>query len=484
MFEKILIFFDKKYWDRKWDETNWNYDGLILDSYFDNSVLSVDYLDINDYFESNGGFSFSETELLVDQYGNIEADKYLLVVQNLLNIIHCSDIEKEINKQVVTRITNVLKREGIKSIVLEFGGLLLESIGIIDAGSYCNITYFAEGVLRKELKQEYQDDKDQKKRMRYEFENMKKLSSCPQILKVIDFDDETHSYTMEQGDMNLFVYLSTEIEISFEERIKIINDILAGMAYAHNNFIIHRDLHLGNVLKIGVDFVLCDFGLSKDTSIIRSLKSSNSEKNNHIFVDPLGINDFTKLDDKSDIYSIGIMIDYILTKNETSSNHPLKSIVERCIAREKTRRYKSVDDIIVDVSLALEHLNGQLKRELIIEHVLNNDYNSITHDFVLDLAREAKLCSFIVKHRLREFGKLATQFDNLNQNQIFKSIEDGYSEATGYGGWENYDLFSEIAYYTYNNTQEVNLQNKCKRILEGCSVVRFSAQKLLNRINL
>lgn len=74
------------------------------------------------------------------------------------------------------------------------------------------------------------------------------------------------------------------------------------MKYAHEHNIIHRDLHLGNVLKVGDDFVLCDFGLSKDESIERSLKSTATVINNHLFIDPLAIGDFTKLDKKSDIY--------------------------------------------------------------------------------------------------------------------------------------------------------------------------------------
>ena len=53
------------------------------------------------------------------------------------------------------------------------------------------------------------------------------------------------------------------------------------------------------------------FGLSKDTMINHSLKSTSTPKNSHYFIDPIGLHDFTALDKLSDIYSIGKIIDYI-----------------------------------------------------------------------------------------------------------------------------------------------------------------------------
>ena len=114
--------------------------------------------------------------------------------------------------------------------------------------------------------------------MKYEYENMQKLCGCPQVLNVYSFDPDNFSYLMERAEMNLFEYLSNEVDIPFDVKLKIIIDVLNGMKFAHEQSIIHRDLHLGNVLKIGNDFVISDFGLSKDESIERSLKSSATEK--------------------------------------------------------------------------------------------------------------------------------------------------------------------------------------------------------------
>lgn len=255
------------------------------------------------------------------------------------------------------------------------------------------------------------------------------------------------------------------------------------MNYAHKNSIIHRDLHLGNVLKIGTDFVICDFGLSKGLSILRSLKTSYTTKNNHIFVDPIAINDFRLLNKKSDIYSIGKMIDYILTYNAISAEHPLKTVVERCIAIDPSHRYESIDELITDFEFTLKYHHDQKDKIRITKQIINNQYDSTVHDYIMDLVNNNRLCKFIIKYKLYDFGKLIIQFETVYQIKILTIIKKNFSEATGYGGWENYDIFSQIAYYLCSNLQEITAKNIAYSILERCAHIRFSAQNLLEKLN-
>lgn len=481
-FEKILIYLDEQFRSNKTTETNWNYFGLIFDEYFDNSVLSIDYLSVEDFLESNGDFSFNDESFLVEQYRDIPVDQYLLLIQDLLNIINHSQMNKERTSNIIIRVISVLRRENIKVITHDNGEIFLKLDDILDEGSYCVIIKQSNGSLKKELKSEYKKDKDMQKRMKYEFENMQKLSDCPQILKVYNFDFDKFSYLMEQADMNLYNYLTSEIELSLEKKLKIIMDILKGMNYAHENSIIHRDLHLGNILKIEKDFVICDFGLSKDISIERSLKTSCTEKNNHIFVDPLAINDFSKLDKKSDIYSIGKLIDYIFTYDGSNTNHFLKTIVERCIARDKKDRYESISEIISSVEITLKYQDDQNYQKEIIGQILNNQYNVVVHEYLMDLIQVNKLCSFIVSHQLNRFGELIMKFDSVHQFQLVQEIFSGFSESTGYGGWGNYDIFADIAFYLCLNLQAPDISKKALSILEECAGIRYYAEDLLSRL--
>ncbi|MBX4267546.1 protein kinase family protein [Clostridium estertheticum] len=480
----ILKYFDKKFWDNKTNETGWNYYGLVVDRYFDNSVLSIDYLDIQDYFQNNGNFSFDDEKYLEEQYTDIPINKRLEIVQNILNIIKISSINKEQSNQILLTVINVLKRFNIKVDNPETGSLELSPNDILDCGSYCNIVRVTEGVLKKELKPIYKTDENLIKRMKYEYENMEKLRECPQILNVYEFIEEENAYLMETGDKNLYKHLTDEMDISFEGKLKIIMDVLKGMEFAHGNSIIHRDLHLGNVLKINNDFAICDFGLSKDLSIERSLKTSFTEKNNHIFVDPLAINDFRKLDKKSDIYSIGKIIDYILTYNSATPDHQFKTVVERCMCRDKELRYDSVTKIINEIESILKNQGKEDIKQETVNKILNYKYDCHVHDLILDLVNTDKLSKFIVQHQLYEFGNVIFEFESVYQEKILHSISNGFIDATGFGGWSNYDIFAQIAYYIYVNSIELQIKKIAKNILEACASKRFGAEKLLDSLEL
>lgn len=479
---KILNHFDKYLWERKTDETNWSYYGLILDWYFDESVLSFDYINIENFFDCNGDFSYVDDVYLSEQYSNLSINKCLQILENILNLLKHTSVNKDQNMHMVDIVTKVLLRDNIKVINPDTGCITVKSNDIFDSGSYCNIIRVREGVLRKVLKPNYVKDEKLKKRMKYEFENMSKLNGCPQILNVYEFNTEDDSYLMEQGEKSLFQHLNDELEFSFEEKMKIISDILEGMAFAHKNSIIHRDLHLGNILKIRNDFVICDFGLSKDLSIDRSMKSSYTEKNNHLFVDPLAISDFRKLDLKSDIYSIGKIIDYVFTSKEAISDHIFKTIVERCTSRNKSLRYDSVEHIINEIDVILKSQDQKDSRNIIIDKILNNYYDTQVHEFVIGLVYSDKISGFIVTHQLSSFGKIIEQFESGYQIKIIQSIAYKYSEATGYGGWSNYDIFADIAYYLCENSQYREVISTSKNVLEECAEIRYSAKNLLEEV--
>ncbi|MEK4250342.1 protein kinase family protein [Paenibacillus sp. FSL W7-1287] len=364
----------------------------------------------------------------------------------------------------------------------EIGYLTITPDDILDSGSYCNIIRVREGVLRKELISIFQNDEKLKERMKYEFENMQKLQGCPAILSVSDFNLETHSYLMEQCEKNLYKHLEDEMELSFDERLKIIMDILTGMAFAHENSIIHRDLHLGNILKIGNDFVIADFGLSKDLSIERSMKSSATEKNNHLFVDPLAMSDFTKLDQKSDVYSIGKIIDYVFTYNASDSNHMFKTVVERCISRNKDLRYDSAQYIFNEVKSILNDQNQAENKQNTINKILNNHYDAQVHDFIIGLTEDDRISKFIIYHRLSTFWKLVLRFESGYQAKILQSILYNYSEATGHGGWANYDIFAQISFSLCLYLEDLEVRKIARSILEGCADIRYSAKNLLEKL--
>ena len=114
--------------------------------------------------------------------------------------------------------------------------------------------------------------------------------------------------------------------------------------------------------------------------------------------------------------------------------------------------------------------------------VLNSEYDAQVQDYVMGLIASDRLSKFIVANKLSSFWRLVLRFESVYQIQILNSIEDGYVEATGYGGWANYDIFATIAYNLCLHLQDIEPKAIARRILEGCADIRYRAKDLLDSL--
>lgn len=482
MLEKLLrlcIYWDSQLWDNKVTETNWYYNGLVLDYYFDNSVLAIDYLNIEDYFWEYG-VCYVEEKRLEEQLQELEEDMYLIFVELVLNIFKYSKYDEMRTDELLRKSEAYLERQGFLVVDKSSNPIEVRNDNEIGKGSYCRVVKFAEAVVKKELLQENKLDEKLKKRLKYEYENTKKLNGCPNIISVYDFNDEECSYLMEEAENDLFGYLKSQIGISKKEKLKIIYDLLKGMKYAHDNDIIHRDLHLGNILKINDYFVISDFGWSKDISKTRSLKSSSTEKNNHYFMDPLAAGDLTKMDIQTDIYSIGKIIEFVYSYE--GEDKLLDFLISKCTSRDKSNRYHSVDEIITDLQSLVVEENREEEKKKINLNIKKGIVSSKEEQYIKHLLSRNELCQYIVKNSLSNFGMVIVKLPALERELVLKNIMQGYAEATGYMQFANYDIFGSIAYDVYNNSGEVEIKKIAKEILEGCAKYRWNMQSLFERI--
>ena len=74
------------------------------------------------------------------------------------------------------------------------------------------------------------------------------------------------------------------------------------------------------------------------------------------------------------------------------------------------------------------------------------------------------------------------EFESVYQEKILHSISSGYSEAIGYGGWSNYDIFARIAYYLCINLNDLEIRKNAKSILEKYANIRYEAIDLFERL--
>jgi eukaryotic-like serine/threonine-protein kinase len=149
---ELLKYFDSILWDMKTTDTNWNYYGLMLDDYLDFSILSMDYMDIEDYFSSNGGYKFSKTELLTEQFKDVNGDKRIKLIENILNIFKQSTYDKDISEMALSEAIKFLEINDIVVKNSSNGFLQLSDNNIIGEGYYCVIKKMQKWIYTSLIK--------------------------------------------------------------------------------------------------------------------------------------------------------------------------------------------------------------------------------------------------------------------------------------------------------------------------------------------
>ena len=175
-------------------------------------------------------------------------------------------------------------------------------------------------------------------------------------------------------------------------------------------------------------------------------------------------------------------MDYIFTYNAPATNHIFKTIVERCICRDKALRYNSVAEIIEDIQGVLKAQEVEDEHELLLRKIRSNQYDALVHEYTMKLVASDQLSKFIVANQLSSFWILLLKFEAVYQRQILQSIDRSYVDATGYGGWRNYDIFASISYNAYLKLDSHELKTLAKSILEGCAGIRYGAKELLDSL--
>lgn len=475
-YTKILQFIDDYFYD--YNNRN-NADGFYEE--FENTIFSNQYINLDDFMYYNTNeFEYKMYSSLLEQYGDVEDDKRVKIIEVIYNIVFYSEMSDESK----TKIASFLARYKI---------LFLDSDDYRKAasgdefntfeGSFGKVFVLNEEFVKKQLKPEYWDDKDIASRFKNEYaiqNRMKELGA--QVLEVFDYDGINHSFLMQRADIDLADYFE-ENKVCMKNKVQMCEEIFAAMKIAHDNNIYHRDLHIGNILLLEDHPYVSDFGFAKDANHLRSKLSTISPKPTHLYLAPEGFKDFTQLDSVSDIYSIGKIIDYMMGDGQLGQNHPFKLIVEKSTKSAKEDRYQTIS--------ALQDAFNRLYKSLLegdnIEQINNDIHNGIynvnVETYLMKLVANDKLSSQIVSNDWNLLSDVICKCENENQLEIVNNIQDTFVNATGYGGWGNYDLFARLAYNIIQKSDILSVRKVAYEILDHCASVRYGAKDLLDELS-
>jgi serine/threonine protein kinase len=163
---------------------------------------------------------------------------------------------------------------------------------------------------------------------------------------------------------------------SLSDRLRLFLRLCDAVAFAHAHGVLHRDLKPANIM-IGPfgEVLVMDWGLSKvlSTSAVKSAtiekadpdaSTENQTLTGHGtvvgtrgYMSPEQVRGDTILDQRSDIYSLGAILQFLATtENSEPVSKPLSAIRMRAMAENPDMRYQTVSDLATDVAHFLDGL--------------------------------------------------------------------------------------------------------------------------------
>ncbi|MBE0662863.1 MAG: protein kinase [Bacteroidales bacterium] len=155
--------------------------------------------------------------------------------------------------------------------------------------------------------------------IRHRFENEARIMASldhPNIVKVLDYTDDSDrlAIVMEYLEgSTLSDFVKTNGALSPETASSLMLSILDAFQYAHDHGIIHRDVKPSNILlddKLRPKIM--DFGIAKlltDNSLTRT----GTQMGTPTYMSPEQVRDVKDIDHRSDIYSLGVTLYFMIT---------------------------------------------------------------------------------------------------------------------------------------------------------------------------
>lgn len=293
----------------------------------------------------------------------------------------------------------------------------------------------------KELKKKFHEHEDYRYRFAREIELLKSLQGNDNIIDLIEEGKTVTGsislswYIMPYAEYNLYDYIKRNNgTLTLEERIAIIEQIIAGLEFSHSQNILHRDLSSTNIFIFieegNITVKIADFGLGKDTeSLSHYTKSSGSGYGQAFYVSPEQYNQLKYATERSDIYSLGKVIYFVITGKDPRSIDicELSSLIEQCISEIPEERFAN----LAELKLHLESLKKLLfDKEINFEYITLNDFcnNDSNIDWIQFHAIAIKGVYF--NHVYSDYiNPIISLFKNeINIREYYKAINGGIKD--------------------------------------------------------
>ncbi len=176
---------------------------------------------------------------------------------------------------------------------------------------------------------------------------------------------------------------------TIEEALNIIKCVAVALSEAHQSNIVHRDIKPDNIFlnrtKDGYEVKLIDFGIAKVMEASTKLTVTQGFFGTPLYVSPEQIKDTSKVDPRTDIYSLGLVLYacivgkppfeaedfYLLLKKQVEENvpkinfnqnkqyEPINDLIMRMTHKDPNHRIQNIKEVIDQISRIQAQINHQ-----------------------------------------------------------------------------------------------------------------------------
>lgn len=360
-----------------------------------------------------------------------------------------------------------------------------DDLELIGSGGFANVyRQKSTGLIVKKLKDDFLTDRGIRSRFKREFEITKSLQNVYGIIQVFSFDEGSCSYTMEPAEITLEEYVRNNT-LNDEIRINCIRQILYIMSEVHRRDIIHRDLSANNIFIVAGMLKIADFGLGKDLNVFNSHNTFLTRGvGQYIYCAPeqfMMLKDGNKL---SDVYSLGRIINFIMTGDPRDSHHIFRSVAEKATNDSSAYRYADAAQLSSFFEKAIAYRQQEDNQKRVDEKLQLGEFDEEVENYIYDLTAE-KISSAIHLHKAGFVNALFSfmHLDDTHAQHIVQSVSRTYQDICG-RSFAAYDSFVAFAYKILRDDFPYVVKEIAANILRyiATDINRFSAQDLVKKI--
>ena len=282
--------------------------------------------------------------------------------------------------------------------------------------------------------------------------------------------------------MTLETYVKVNA-LTEESKVICIRQILYIMSNVHKKDIIHRDLSPNNIFIISGHLKIADFGLGKDLNVFTSHQTLHTkEVGQYLYCAPEQFMMLRDADKRSDVYSLGRIINFIMTGNPSDSHHAFRNVTEKATSSDAVYRYADATQLSAFFEKALQYQKDVNTKKHAEEKMRAGVYDEEVENY-LSMLSDMEISKNIYEET-NGFDRALLAYMHVsedNAQHIVQSIDKSYRDVCG-RVFQAYDPFAQFSATVIGATFSYLVKEIAANILRfiAWDVNRYCAQRMVD----